>query len=517
MCDKTIYIVSSDPGTGKTSAFINKIKMELPNNEYFIVVLPTYKMQEQVARALPNTFKVAIIQNKDRSFHVTTEVKNAIDQKVRVILITHSCFRKIDTELSKKCGRYNLLVDEAFNPNTWKQWSLEDSINDPKGLFNFALKRRSYNIKDIEILSVGDEEEFKLRSRKPDGVIVAETKETRALLKAVQDTSKEVLMYRQKRSKVTNNFCICTRFNADNLQYYKKVTFMSAFMEHTILYNLLISKGYNLKDVTTKYIKGSSIRKIRKRFLNLHLYYLVKEQYNWNFRKNTKMVLCSSQDIKDLKENQRQEWDLKSYTAEVMLDERTPFSKRTLRVCNNDEKHDIQESRVGKWISSHNHGQNQYRHHTSMVIVASFNGQPFYSAMERALYVGYNQWFEQNVLIAAQSLFRVAVRDHDSTEIVSILLADERIALSIKELLGGLPSIKEHELLFEYQAVSNGRQKKVAKIKQPPKTSAERKRISRERKEAIVVKKVRKSPAERKKASREKVVKKDALSGKKCS
>ena len=497
---KTVKYTSSIPGTGKTTAFINKIKKEYEKKK-FIVVLPTVELQTQVSTKLRG-LNVVSVNNKYDGFDtsVIRELRDSIKSQATIILITHACLNKINTHTAKMCRDYHLIIDEVFNPNQWEQLYLEDSIDEPGGLFNTAVKRTPVLIQDAEVilLSKGDPAEFELRRQKLDSIHTVDTTKTRELLNYIKDTSKEVFLYKQERSRKANSFCVCVRFNVNNLRFFKAVLVMSAFLEHTMLFNL-ISQRYAVQDVTAKMIPRKNIIAVKDRMRLLDLYYLVEERYSWTFRRNHKIKeIATKGKVLDRKPLM----DFKDYTSVVMVDPRTPWSGKSLRVCNNDENAYIKESGIGVLVTSSCHGQNQYSSEKGMVIVAAHNGKPFYSAMESILYKDHNQWFENNVLLATQCLFRTSVRTHGAASKVSILLSCKQVAEAVKLLLNNTPSIKEHALLHEYKVVV----KKARKIVKVRKTRAERQKAYRDRKKAVEavtkVVKVAKTPAEVQKAYR---------------
>lgn len=140
----------------------------------------------------------------------------------------------------------------------------------------------------------------------------------------------------------------------------------------------------------------------------------------------------------------RYTYSFEQYTN-MVIEADPRFSPRdTLRVSNL-----YNPSKVGEAISSKSHGRNDYQHHTSIAIIASFNHKPYATTMSRILYPKLNQYRDTNGLIVLQSIGRTAVRDIESDTYVTALVSDDTMAKEIISLFEADPVMGKHAL-FDY-------------------------------------------------------------------
>jgi hypothetical protein len=460
--------VNANPGEGKTFHSNKLIASEYKKGRPVLVVVPSIALMKQVSEDLSNKYIVnsTIISHEsvgsyDYNYPVLKQLKEAVQNKERVILITHVTFLLIPKEFHKlELFDYSYIIDEVFNPSTYYQFQLEKSLQ-PKGILGggiVSLKPTDNPaIQKIKIQNKKALKDYTSKNRfdSKDSFDISVTKE---ILTNIGKSSMEALVYKMENS-LRGLHCICVRFNVKVLQYARKVTFMSAKFSATEIYHLLKQKFKMVNATKSFHLRDLSHRNKKLTVMPLIEGKVYSKTLNLNSRVCLKKDLTRALKhyVKYGDHAPRYTYTFEQYTNKVIEADSRLSHADTLRVSNLDNP-----SKVGEAISSRSHGINEYQSHKSIAVIASFNQKPHVAKMSRVLYPNLNQYVESNVLTTVQAICRTAIRDINSVAEISALVSDDCMANSVIEMLDGDPTLGKHCLFDDYTfyTVAGDREKK---------------------------------------------------------
>lgn len=439
------------PGEGKSYWAMEQIKKIQNRNEKYLVCLPSTHLMSEYKNKLLSQNPCAInskgnFKNKRRRSLVSDQIKNAVADHRRVILITHNALMDcIDHDLFKEFAEYNLIIDETFLTIIYKfsQYKLKNAISED-GFINRICQAKHYEQHDV--LTIRDWDQYEEFCKNSDGFDSFDTSKEVKILNSIADDTKEVWMLNMKRSK--KNVLLAEIFNFQMLNYFKSRTLLGACCEETAIFSEL-GKVFNMKHLD---MNGFERRNIN--YENIVIWPLTDDNYSLNSRDFYRFVSPDHSKI----------YDAQQYTNRVM--KRLGF-KQSLRISNKDD-YEVADYEIdgrvydrkklclskewvrGYVISSNCAGLNKWSHKHNLVYVAAFNFRPHITAFFKYRLPAYNLWKENNAYKAMQCIMRTSARDVDSTVVVNVIVSDYRTAIEVKEALRGEPTIRYHPLYNKF-------------------------------------------------------------------
>lgn len=447
----SLNVISANPGAGKTVAICKQVQKLFNNGEYVCIVLPTDLLMQQYYVDLKKLgikcTNINLISSKQNSIFVGEQLNFALKDDKQLILITHACLQEMKHVIYQRMSHYHVYIDEVFYPHfSCKQYELEYSISEGAILKALCHWEPIDRVLDAYVLLPKDIRALNKQLKKHDGKQSIINTDTNKVLEAVKDQSKTVIISKMNRSKDAKH-CIAIMYNCTSLKYFKSCTIASAFVQQTELYHWF-SLYFNMVNVTSKY--SSYFQDLSHRIKKLTLIPFV-DHYTKHARDNFKFC----------KINSSRTITVQHYVNRI-IKQCNYFDDETLRVLNNDDfylldthdevltnGYDIQGTR----ISSQVHGQNNYQHLNSAVIVAAFNLYSYQTAFFKKLLPFYDPWLERNVFTTIQCFMRTSLRNKESNDPVYVLVPDKRTCDAVANLYQNLPSIGSHCLIKQYQIV----------------------------------------------------------------
>jgi hypothetical protein len=468
-----IQCLISDPGTGKSYVVCETINSSTDN---YLINVPSHHLQQEYAGNITNSRTI-----KYQGQKVAVQLQYALEGDERVIISTHAALLScIGKHTFEELGEYHLVIDEVFQPIALDILKLKKSISPVGILRRICSFHRVRGCPEIKRLKIKDQERLQRYLKTSDTKTSIENQKTKALLRSIDDPTKIVMISKMKRSK-SGNYCVATLFNIHLFKYFKSVTFVSAFMEYTMLYHLL-HRYFNMVDVTKNY---NITRNLDHRFSSLVLMPLTENNYSKYYRDRTAFFPKEDREkyVNYCNDHSVHHPDALSFKefVEYVVSGCDQFDVDcTLMVNNNDQGY----PEVGEQISAMSHGINTYQRTNSITYAGAFNLPPWALPFLKLLLPHYDPWFEMNVLTAIQTIMRTSLRNTKSKAIVNALVSDKRTCLEIKALLKGLPEIKAHCLanVFDHYTINS---ESKTRVKLTEEEKRERKRLANAKYNAI--------------------------------